>query len=79
MQSHLVDYFTSRDITMNEVLILNDGQQYMLFYTAGAKSDVRANLVRPSCHMKSSEMQVLAGCFNVWASLMLQFVLLDCI
>ncbi|GAX84702.1 hypothetical protein CEUSTIGMA_g12124.t1 [Chlamydomonas eustigma] len=52
----LTEYFITRDVTMNEVLILKVAPTTTLFlYTRDALRDVQANIIRPSVHCLSSE------------------------
>jgi hypothetical protein len=56
-QSWLYEYFTSRDVTMNEVLIIKQGPgQAMFYYTRDALRDVQLQLV--------SKFVCLAGLSN---------------
>jgi hypothetical protein len=46
LQSWLYEYFTSRDVTMNEVLIIKQGPgQALFYYTRDALRDVQLQLV----------------------------------
>ncbi|MDP1884030.1 MAG: hypothetical protein Q8L10_01560 [Candidatus Moranbacteria bacterium] len=46
----LKNYFLTRDITMNEVLIFRSHDKFLLFYTQDAINDIRTGVIRPSIH-----------------------------
>ncbi|WIA17366.1 hypothetical protein OEZ85_014227 [Tetradesmus obliquus] len=55
-KSWLYEYFTSRDVTMNEVLIIKQGPgQALFYYTRDALRDVQLQLIRPCVHTLKSE------------------------
>ena len=61
-KSFLPEYFITRDVTMNEVLILRTGDDSIsLFYTSDAKRDVSEGrgLIRPSIHALRSEFNAI--------------------
>jgi hypothetical protein len=62
LQSWLYEYFTSRDVTMNEVLIIKQGPGHaMFYYTRDALRDVQLQMVSydmcRACAFSSKEKQ----------------------
>jgi hypothetical protein len=60
LQSWLYEYFTSRDVTMNEVLIIKQAPgQAMFYYTRDALRDVQLQLVSTDTVMCVQVLDVL--------------------
>ncbi|PNH12273.1 ABC transporter B family member 5 [Tetrabaena socialis] len=56
----LAEYFMSRDVTQNEVLILKTApEEAVLYFTAQAREDVAAGLIRPCVHALKTEFHLV--------------------